>query len=351
VHGKIALLDYEYPPFVPFNKKQHNMIGVLRLQFRDEERTMLAAAAWRAKRRWHPTALRLTINGAESETAVDGRRDGPRTFLLNWNPLKFRWQTRQRQAATIATRGRVATRWSCGRTKRIRVGDQVFLLRVGSEPKGFVAAGVVVKRPYLKPHWDLERNDQTLYVGVRWNSIVVRDVDLLPLSDLTGSSFAGVQWIHQSSGVQIGPEAAKHLNRAWICQLRTIAEEVGDDSPDAGEEPEIDEALEGAAIQRWIWQRQRERRLRDAKIKAAIRAGNILLKCQVPGCNFSFSTTYGTLGRGYAIVHHLDHLGGRNRATKTKLDGLTIVCANCHAMIHKGGGCRTLDQVRPITRA
>lgn len=69
--------------------------------------------------------------------------------------------------------------------------------------------------------------------------------------------------------------------------------------------------------------------------------------CQCRVCGFDFKRTYGEWGHGYIHVHHLQPLGaGTVRETDPAKD-LTVVCANCHAMIHrKSGVTLTLDELR-----
>ena len=67
----------------------------------------------------------------------------------------------------------------------------------------------------------------------------------------------------------------------------------------------------------------------------------------VSKCGFDFEAVYGELGRDYAQVHHLKPLADRTKPSQTKLDDLAVVCANCHAMIHRGGKCRPLDKLIP----
>ncbi len=99
--------------------------------------------------------------------------------------------------------------------------------------------------------------------------------------------------------------------------------------------------LEGAALRRLTIHRRREWKLREAKIAEALKRGR--LRCDVPGCRFDFEKTYGSLGRGYAQVHHLRQLSDRDEDTPTSLADLAVVCANCHAMIHRGGKNRQID--------
>jgi 5-methylcytosine-specific restriction protein A len=68
----------------------------------------------------------------------------------------------------------------------------------------------------------------------------------------------------------------------------------------------------------------------------------------VPNCGFDFAKTYGETGKGYAHVHHTIPLNeAPNEGMVVPLDKLAIVCANCHAMIHRGGVCRPMDKLLP----
>jgi HNH endonuclease len=96
-------------------------------------------------------------------------------------------------------------------------------------------------------------------------------------------------------------------------------------------------ADEGTVHERLAKTRSRSDRLRKEKIRAVMKANDGRLACEVPGCGFDFSEVYGEeLGSGYAHVHHKRPLAmGKG---KTGLKDLAIVCANCHAMIHRFRG-------------
>ncbi|MGY0194595.1 HNH endonuclease [Leptothrix sp. BB-4] len=115
---------------------------------------------------------------------------------------------------------------------------------------------------------------------------------------------------------------------------------------DSNAEVAIIAAQEGTSVQRLTTHRHRESSLRLAKLQAA-RAANPAgrLVCEVPNCGFDFQARYGTLGAGYAEVHHLIPLSAANEAVTTTLNDLAVVCSNCHRMIHRGGACRTLTEL------
>jgi 5-methylcytosine-specific restriction protein A len=94
--------------------------------------------------------------------------------------------------------------------------------------------------------------------------------------------------------------------------------------------------------------RKRERRLREKKIEETLRLNNGRLICEVVNCGFDFLERYGEPGRGYAHVHHLMPLSDLpTHGEKVSQRDLAVVCANCHAMIHRGGGSRPLEGLIP----
>ena len=100
--------------------------------------------------------------------------------------------------------------------------------------------------------------------------------------------------------------------------------------------------FEGKARWRFVLHRKREAELRRAKIEEAKTAGQLI--CEVPKCGFDFEKRYGELGSGYAQVHHKIPLNkAPPEGRKIVLKDLAVVCANCHAMIHRYGGCRPLE--------
>uniref|UniRef100_Q07U56 Restriction endonuclease-like protein n=1 Tax=Rhodopseudomonas palustris (strain BisA53) TaxID=316055 RepID=Q07U56_RHOP5 len=113
------------------------------------------------------------------------------------------------------------------------------------------------------------------------------------------------------------------------------------------DDPEI-QGFEGEVRRYYILHRRREASLRTKKIQAALWENSGVLRCEVPRCGFDFKNKYGELGSEFAHVHHLKPLS--ESPIEGRVVGLhefAIVCANCHAMIHRGGQCRPLAGLIP----
>jgi predicted HNH restriction endonuclease len=103
---------------------------------------------------------------------------------------------------------------------------------------------------------------------------------------------------------------------------------------------ELLEAIEGERFQRQLRFRKRNRALIAAK-----KAGSDG-RCEV--CRFSFPEAYGSIGNGYIIAHHDEPIGVRSRPSRTSLADISLVCPNCHAMLHTDEPPLTVGRLRSI---
>jgi hypothetical protein len=64
-------------------------------------------------------------------------------------------------------------------------------------------------------------------------------------------------------------------------------------------------------------------------------------------CRFSFKATYGSIGDGFAEVHHLAPLGTLKGEMLVKpTTDVVVLCANCHRMVHRHDPPLTPDELR-----
>lgn len=80
--------------------------------------------------------------------------------------------------------------------------------------------------------------------------------------------------------------------------------------------------------------------------KEAVLQSRGKLECEA--CGFDFEAVYGSLGHGYAECHHTIPLAALGESAKTRLADLSIVCANCHRMIHRSRPMLTVDQLAEV---
>lgn len=252
-------------------------------------------------------------------------------YFFLWNPTKdpesFRNYERVRANAEA---GRpYQTRWICP-SKNPRAGDIAIVQRTGSKNNGVFARGVVTGQPF-------ENDEGTRLVGLALDSFLPVGREIPRQEIITASKYQRT-WMPMASGNVVPDPIYRAIQKLW--NQRTSAGDT--------EEPLPEElvGLEGERLQRMVAHRRREFRLRKQKIESVLRE-NGTLSCEVPRCGFDFLRAYGELGAGYAHVHHLRPLSDYQGQEQTRLSHLAIVCANCHAMIHRGGECRELHALIP----
>ena len=80
------------------------------------------------------------------------------------------------------------------------------------------------------------------------------------------------------------------------------------------------------------------------KKKAAVINKTGRLECEA--CGFDFQKFYGEIGQGVAECHHTKPVSELTRGEKTQLTDLSILCANCHRIIHKSKPMYTVAQLK-----
>jgi predicted HNH restriction endonuclease len=85
-------------------------------------------------------------------------------------------------------------------------------------------------------------------------------------------------------------------------------------------------ALEGDYVESRSYRRKRDQTLRNAALRAANGT------CAV--CEVDYSKIFNGKGVRVLQVHHNHQLGHLDKPRLNSLDDLSVVCANCHALIH-----------------
>jgi hypothetical protein len=70
------------------------------------------------------------------------------------------------------------------------------------------------------------------------------------------------------------------------------------------------------------------------------------LDCEI--CGFSFERAYGNNAKDYCEVHHKIPLQEAEHTTRTRMEDLAILCANCHRVVHLKNPPYTLDEMRSM---
>ncbi len=259
-------------------------------------------------------------------------------YLLAWNPEQTEWDSFTEDVNSFRRGKALILTWSCSNTNSIRVGDRVWFIYLGKEPRGIFACGTVTKGSYEGRHWK-DRRKTTRYVDfqIDWIAKPGRD-QIIPRSRLKNPPFGKMHWNTRRSGIRIPDEVASALEQEWLRLIGgerfILPEEV---SPSGT-------YIEGARRLVLVNSYERNPRARAACI------AHYGARCVV--CGFSFAEKYGPLGEGLIHVHHLVPLSEIGESYELDpIKDLRPVCPNCHAMIHARVPPYSIEEVEQMIRA
>lgn len=221
---------------------------------------------------------------------------------------------------------------SCGKTKSIKPGDRVFLIKIGVEPKGIIGAGFATTTPFLDKHWSGE-DKEALYIDIDFEVILNSEKEpILKLDILNLGELERQNWTPQASGITIRPELVDELEAIWFDFLTTQKIRHNPFIP-------LDEIqktyIEGTPNQITLTRYERNPYARRECLE------HYGYSCIV--CGFNFEETYGEIGKGFIHVHHLNQISSTKKSHKTDpIKDLCPVCPNCHSIIHK-------DKLEPLS--
>lgn len=211
----------------------------------------------------------------------------------------------------------------------------------------------------LKPGQIHARNEEIVALSHLLNKLPIHETipDTTKFRNSNGvslklSNFLAIDPNYEGKGMQAYSKLDKELFDKFVDnkgELKRIAEQIkstidGDTNLQLYQiETEEFEAKEGEVIYKLHKLRERNPSITKKK-KASYYKKHGKLDCEV--CGFDFYKVYGELGKGFIECHHRVPLAQLNGKSKTKLDDLALVCANCHRMLHRDMGNVGVEELR-----
>jgi 5-methylcytosine-specific restriction protein A len=257
------------------------------------------------------------------------------TFLLTWNPARYEWAELPRLIRRIEQKGSAQFTWSCGRTRRIRPDDHLFMLKQGREPRGIVGSGRALGESYADEHWEDERAPfprQAVYVDVEWDVLAREPV--IARRELDEPPFSEVNWSTQTSGISVPSDVARPLHDLWAARTGASFAPIPE---------EVDHLEFPPWATRHVYVNAYER---DPRARAACIAH---YGCRCVVCGFDFERRTGPDGRCLIQVHHLTPATRlRGGYAVNPVRDLRPLCPNCHALVHHREPPYALEEVQAM---
>ncbi|MGL5409280.1 MAG: hypothetical protein ACRDAP_11315, partial [Shewanella sp.] len=134
-------------------------------------------------------------------------------YLLTWNPDQFSTDGDGSATGLLDYHEGDEIRWSC-RSKQPQSGDTVYLIRLGKEPRGIIAKGVVTQAPFSDSDWK-DANLERSYIKFELQDLRQScQAGLLPML-LLKAALPDQTWSSQTSGIAIKPDVTADLADLW----------------------------------------------------------------------------------------------------------------------------------------
>jgi len=241
------------------------------------------------------------------------------TYLLTWNPLKFPWDEIYDDIDEIEKKSYLFGTWSFGNRNNIKKDDRFFMIKLGMEPRGIFASGVVTSSKVFEEFSYAYNGKRSYYGKIKFEVLIDPYKDIFPCELLFKNSKLKKykNWYAQASGCLIPTDIANELSKQWnkFLEKRNLKSSDNIERNDVNNPPERIEV----SILRLIRDSIRAKRLKEI----------YEYKCQI--CNSDIRLQ----NQSYIEVHHIRPLGNGHNGLDVE-SNMIVVCPNHHAMFDLG---------------
>ncbi|NLG05862.1 MAG: hypothetical protein GX567_18865, partial [Clostridia bacterium] len=140
-----------------------------------------------------------------------------RVWLLTWNVNNRHWEGFSEKCAATKAGQTVSEMWTCSSTDP-RIGDEVFLIKLGDQPRCLIGHGRVIKESYAKEHYDPEKATEgkvSDHIDVEFDRLIDYEKEEYISQDELKAKCSAQHWDPQNSGIEIKPEVLPTLHALW----------------------------------------------------------------------------------------------------------------------------------------
>lgn len=114
--------------------------------------------------------------------------------------------------------GHAYSKWTCGVNKSIKKGDRIFMIKLGSSPKGIVASGYAMSEVFEGVHWDADKDRdgrKARRVYIDFDKILDYETDIILTYEELVEISSTYHWSTQSSGIEIPSTISEQIENLW----------------------------------------------------------------------------------------------------------------------------------------
>ena len=150
------------------------------------------------------------------------RKYDKRVWLLAWNKDNWFWDHYSDKCVKTQKGQTVMESWSCLNTNP-KLGDEVFMIKLGEQPRCLIGHGHVIRESYENEHYgDVKSSEgkKIHYIDVEFDRLLDYEKEECVSQDELNAKCSAQHWSPQSSGIEIKPEVLPALYTLWDAVTR-----------------------------------------------------------------------------------------------------------------------------------
>ena len=143
--------------------------------------------------------------------------NGKKTWLLNWNPAYWDWEDYKDLCIQTKNGQPYEDGWR-SQSKKPAIGDTVFLIKTGADPRGIVGHGFVVKESHTEAHYNPDKAAEgktTNFIDVSFDRLLDYEKETFIAQEELKEKIPNQEWSPQASGIEIKEPGATQLKDMW----------------------------------------------------------------------------------------------------------------------------------------
>lgn len=143
--------------------------------------------------------------------------DIKKAWLITYNKDKWFWKDYAEDCEATKAGDTVTGHWACS-NKNPKLDDEVFLIKLGEQPRGIIAHGVIIGEPYEGDHFDpvkAAEGKRMNTIDVEFDRIINYEKDPFITQDELFNKCPEQHWSPQNSGIEIKSEVLPTLRAMW----------------------------------------------------------------------------------------------------------------------------------------
>lgn len=146
-----------------------------------------------------------------------------RVWLITWNKNNWYWENFAGKCEATKAGKTFVESWACSNSNP-QIGDEIFLIKLGEQPRGIIGHGTVERTIYEKAHYDAtkaEAGKKEKAIDVKFDRLINYEIEKYISQDELNAKCSAQHWSPQNSGIEIKQEVLPNLRALWEAVTKT----------------------------------------------------------------------------------------------------------------------------------